>query len=214
MLLDLDFLKLAVPSLIALVTLAFALPQSLKAWEERRHIQRVHRRAESEFALQLSVAYDDPNIKRYGEELGYAALIGDRRLSHTQRKLLLSFPDAQQLIETYMRTSGLVAISCEKQGFIWKEHRYEYKIYRYYLKLSWFLAYLITVPLAFSPWLMWSLTHSSRPTLGLMLWYQFITIIFLLPLAFYSLRLASQITAAEQFMEEQGSSTYLPLKQP
>ena len=214
MLLDLDILNLAVPSIIALLTLAFALPQSLKAWEERRHIQRVHRRAESEFALQLSVAYDDSNIKRFGEELGYAALIGDRRLSHAQRKFLLSFPDAQRLIDTYMHTSSLVAISCEKQGFIWKEHRYEYKIFRFYLKLAWFLAYLITVPLAFSPWLMWSLTYPSTPMSGLMLWYQSIAILFFLPLAFYSLRLASQIKAAEKLMQEQGEFTYLPLKQP
>lgn len=195
---DLEFIKLLFPAVIALLTLLFALPKTLTAWEERRHFHRAHRRTESDFAFQLSETLGDSNIKRYGEELGYAALIGDRHLSHAQRKLLLTLPNAQQLVETYMRTRDLLDVSCEKQGLVWKTPRLERKGYRLYLKLAWFFSYLLTVGLAFSPWLVWGIFHPHAPMPNSTIFVQTAAIIFFLPFAFYFLKVAVRISEAEK----------------
>lgn len=200
---DLELLNLVVSTFIPVLTLVFAVPASLKAWGESRYISRIQRRAESEFALRFSAALDDANIKRYGEELGYAALIDDRHLSHVQRKLLLSFPNAQQLIETYMRTRNFLDI-CEKQGFVWKKSRYERKGYRVYLRLGWYLAYLFTAVMAFSPLLMWATFYSDTPMTSSMIGAQVITIIYL-PFAFRFLMVAARIGEAEKLMRERVS---------
>lgn len=207
---DLELLKLIVPAFIALLTLVFALPKSLAAWEERRHFHRVHRRAESDFALQLSETLVDSNIKRYGEELGYAALVGDRHLGHAQRKLLLSFPDAQQLVETYMRTRDLLDVSCEKQGLVWKKPRFERKGYRLYLRLAWFFSYLLTVALAFSPWLTWGVSHPHTPMSSSIIWAQVVAILYFLPFAIYFLVVAVRISEAEKLMR----GSWIPIPSP
>lgn len=197
---DLELIKLFVPAVIALLTLLFALPKTLTAWEERRHFHRAHRRTESDFAFQLSETLGDSNIKRYGEELGYAALVGDRHLSHAQRKLLLTLPDAQQLVETYMRTRDLLDVSCEKQGLVWKKPRFQRKWYRLFLRLNWFLLYLLAVLLAFSPWLSWGIIYPHTPTSSATILAQVVTIIFFLPFAIHFLNVAVRINEAERLM--------------
>ena len=204
---DLGLIKLFVPAVIALLTLIFALPKTLTAWEERRHFHRAHRRTESDFAIQLSEILGDSNIKRYGEELGYAALVGDRHLSHAQRKLLLTLPDAQQLVETYMRTRDLLDVSCEKQGLVLRKPRFQRKGYRFSLRLFWFLAYLLAVLVAFSPWLSWGIIYPHTPMSSAAILVQVVTIISFLPFAIHFLNVAVRISEAERLMAARAPAT-------
>lgn len=207
---DSEFLKYAVATVVAMLPLLVALPASLKAWKELGHLLHARRRDECEFALRMVSEIDDPNIKRYAEELAYAALTGDRHLSHGQRKVLLSLRNVEQRIATYLSTRQLLEVSTELQGFTWKKPRYTRAGYRQFLRVSYFLAYLSLCILAFSPWLFWGFTKSGVPMSGGMIALQAIALVYFLPLAIYFLNGSVRIHDAQKLMLEVANESISP----
>ena len=209
--LDLEILKTILVTLTAAISIGFALPASLKALKEFFHIKRAQRREESNFALALAEKLNDPNIKRYGEELGYAALIGDSHLNHDQRKFLLSFTDAAQIVETYMQTRHLLSVSSAKQSLVWKKPRWEIKSYRLFLRIGWFFIYVMTSISAFSPWLTWIVFQSNTPMSGPIIVALNGTLVICLSIAIYFLSIGVRIGVAEKLLERVRRSTSLTL---
>ena len=186
-------------------------PASLKALKEFFHIKRAQHREESNFALALAEKFNDPNVKRYGEELGYAALIGDSHLNHDQRKFLLSFTDAAQIVETYMQTRHLLSVSSAKQSLVWKKPRWEMKNYRLFLRISWFFLYVMTSIFAFLPWLTWIVFQSNTPMSGPIIVALIGALVIFMPFAIYFLSIGVRIGAAEKLLERIRRSTSLTL---
>lgn len=201
---DIENVKLALTALGALAAIATPLlgsPLARKTLAEVRHLERGRRRTESDFAFKLAEATGDAVIKRYAEELGYAALTGDRHLTHEQRKCLLSLPDAERDIETYMRTRKLVMVVDDERHFAWKRPRYEQARYRLLVRVGWLIPYLACCALAASPWLVWqfALHGPWSSTLGALQAYMFLLFA---PPAVMCVRAGSLVNESEQFIKD------------
>jgi hypothetical protein len=185
---------------VALLGAVIALPSAMKAFAERRYVQRSNRRAESEFALKMSKELDDPSIKRYAIELAYAGLIGDSHLTHEQRKCLLNMPEAENKIERYMQVRSLVDVCCDKRGFNWKTQRYEVKLQRQLVKVAWFASGYVLIVCAFLPSLTWVVRHSDQTMPANFIWGHIIFFLSFFYLACCSAKNAVRIVLAENLM--------------
>ncbi len=198
---DIETLRVGLTALGSLLAAVVGFPVLRKTLAEFRHLDRGRRRTESDFAFKLAEATGDPVIRRYAEELGYAALTGDRHLTHDQRKGLVSLPDSERDIETYMRTRKLVKVVVDERHFAWKQPRYEQQRYRSLVRSGWMVSYGTFCLLAVAPWLVWGIAlRSPWPTslVGL----QACTLLIFSPVAFMSLLAASLINESEQFLKD------------
>ncbi|PWK32331.1 hypothetical protein [Cupriavidus plantarum] len=118
------------------------LPALRKAWDEVRHLRQDRKKRDAEFATKLFEQSGDVHVKRYAEELAYAALVGDNHLSHQQRRFLLSCEDAQKTIGQYLLASVWVQIDVREGRFAWKTARHGSRAYRIAAQVSYLLGYL------------------------------------------------------------------------
>jgi len=96
---ELDLLKTLVAPLIAATLAAvLQLPAVRKTWDDIKHLHSDRRKRQSEFAASFAKQTDDPSVARYAEELGYAALVGDKHLGLDERRFLLSLRDSERVI--------------------------------------------------------------------------------------------------------------------
>jgi len=180
------------------LALFVGIPNSIKAWREMASILRAQRRIEHEFASRLGSK--DPVIERYANELGYAALIGDRHLRHEQRKYLLSLPEAEQKSAAYMRSKELLVIEGSPICFMWRKSRFKSKIYRRLLKAIWWIGYFFSGVLIFLPSFWWTLNYTNTPMPASIWKLQFLSALTFLPVAGGCLVMAKRIADAEILM--------------
>lgn len=115
---------------ITILPLLISLPAALKAWIEAKHHKSSLKRAESEFAFKISDRLQDSSLARYSEELAYAALVGQRHLTHAQRVVLLRQTDSEHMIARYSRLRQLVKVDITWPHLRWKGDRYNWPWYR------------------------------------------------------------------------------------
>ncbi|WP_143134758.1 hypothetical protein [Burkholderia ubonensis] len=140
---EIDFLsKIAVPIAALIASALFQLPTMRKTWDELKHLRRDRRKREAEFALKFFEQCGDPRVRLYAEDLGYAALIGDRHLNTEERRFLLSLKDPERMIDRYLRAFPLVSISINQRRLAWKAKRHTSKLYRSGARAGYLIAYI------------------------------------------------------------------------
>lgn len=199
-----NILKIAVPVATIGATLIFQLPVMRKGWDEVKHLRRDRRKREAEFATQFFEQCRDPNVKRYAEQLSYAALIGDSHLNTDERRFLLSLKDPERAIDRYLRTFPWVRIYISQRRLGWKKKRYASTGYRNLARAGYMVAYLAWVYFAGLPVFLrefYDPQHKLDPgALALPLLY---CMSFGVPFAFASLRRSFLLGTAEQLIATQ-----------
>jgi hypothetical protein len=142
-LMDIDIIgKLVVPALAATIAGALQMPAVRKAWDDLKHLRRDRKKRESEFAATFAKHCNDPNVASYAEELGYAALVGDKDLGLEERRFLLSLRDSERVIDRFVRTTHWIKVSLSEQRLAWKRRRHESLWYRRAARAAYLIGYL------------------------------------------------------------------------
>lgn len=202
---DLEFLsKIAIPLAAMLAAGIFQLPAMRKGWDEVRHLRHDRRKREADFAAKFFEQCGDPNVKRYAEDLGYAALIGDAHLNTEERRFLLSLKDPERVIDRYIRTFPWVRIYLNQRRLGWKKYRYTSKTYRHLARAGYMLAYVAWAFFAGLPFLLRDLYDPQHKlpfsTLAIPLAY---CMSFGVPLAVACIRRSFLLGDAEQLIATQ-----------
>ncbi len=194
---------------IGVLSLLLTLPGSQEAWGRVRHALKSRRQTECELALKLAESTGDPDIKRHAEELGVAALVGDRHLSHGQRKQLLSIPGSEKVIELYMQSRKLVKVVDSREVLAWKSDRFSKRWYRRTVRAGWAIAYFASALSVLAPSLVWKLFYAHQATSGLVLGLQAFTALTMVPLAMLCLYNGSLVSGAERLLTLAGDGLSL-----
>jgi hypothetical protein len=202
---DIEVWKVVGATVLGALSLAAAAPGARKAWGEVQRALWSRRQSESDFARKLAEAMKSPEIARHADELGVAALVGDRHLSHRQRMRLLSVPGSEQVIELYMQSRDSVEVvdgdeALSTEVLRWKSERLSKHRYRTAVRAAWVAAYLVSAVLAFSPSLVWNFIYPDLAMPGPVRGLQAVTAVLLLSFAIYCLNSGSKITVAERLM--------------
>lgn len=134
-------LKFVIPLFTGGIALLLQVPGVRKTWDEVKYLRRDRRKREAEFATKFFDQCGDPHVKRYAEQLGYAALVGDNHLSLEQRRFLLSLDDPERGIDLYLRTFRWVQIYVNHRRVGWKRKRHELRAYRNVARMGYLFAY-------------------------------------------------------------------------
>lgn len=156
------------------------------------------------FAQSLAQSLGDTHIAHYAEQLGYAALVGDAHLTHAQRALLLSAPDAADLIARYLRVRTLLVPSCKERRFLWRRARHAHRAYRFVATVAWLVCCLGSGMLAFLPVVTWTQVHGTGTMPGGVALAQTGFCLALLWTALWSLRLGQRLGRAETLVAAAG----------
>lgn len=153
--------KITLPLLAIILPLIAQFPSARAGFKTLKYFQRDRYKQDSEFAYQLFERYRNPSVKRYAEDLGYAALIGDDRPSFEEKCFLISLEYPRHIIDRYLQAQSLVEIDIHQQRFVWKHFHYASTYYRGWIKAVYLLMYFICCLFAFSPYILWSFKGTS-----------------------------------------------------
>lgn len=188
-----------------------SVPSVIKIMAEIKHLRRVRRRAESEFAFKLSDRSSDPTLNRYAMELACAALVGDNHLTHQQRKVLLSLVDSEAVISKYIKAQRLVKINSGAPYIEWKLNRHKKPGSRRMIKILYYVAYLGFSTIAFLPLIL----HSFFPkntVLNTAFWsFQAFWGVYFVAVSAFCLKSAAYLSLAEQLIEIAENSAQLQM---
>jgi hypothetical protein len=190
-------------ALILVLPHIFGFPNFLKTWKESSNMLRVHRRAEHDFALALNkdITMPNPHIARYAEELGYAALVGDRHLLHAQRKVLLAMPNSQLRISQYLKVRTLLTVCTSAQGLVWTALSHRCSNYRKRVRIACGWSYLFSMLVALLPWVYWMIFNRDKAMPNELAAGLVLLTIYGIPTAIFCLVYGSRISQAERLMK-------------
>lgn len=199
--------KIALPLLAIILPLIAQLPGVRATFKALKYFQRDRYKQDSEFAHQLFERDGDPSMKRYAEDLSYAALIGDDELSFEEKNFLISCKTPQHTISRYLAVKSFVNIDILQKSFVWKNILHEKESNRKSLTKKYFALYAVFCLLAFSPYVLWlgygapsnQLSHMSTSLL-------LCSICFLLFSAIF-LRQLRRLANAEKLIAKHNAST-------
>jgi len=119
------FVKVVLPIILALVAvLSFFKEVYLtrrRVFEEREKL--------SKLSYELYKITQDKELKCLSIEYGYAAITKESFLSLHQRKALIRSENPTRDIDLFVKCKGLLDIKTEPLSFVWKNKRYENKLY-------------------------------------------------------------------------------------
>ncbi|MDF7660234.1 hypothetical protein PUG81_14770 [Erwiniaceae bacterium L1_54_6] len=114
----------------------------------------------SNFAFELSQKTGDKKLEDISKEYGYAAITGERSLTHEERRFLLKMVNPVSGIEKYHACAAYLKINVVEGCFSWRNRRHRSRIYRG-LVISFFLiVYFIGSFMIFSPFFYPALQHT------------------------------------------------------
>lgn len=149
---SLDFFsKVGIPAAAMGAAALLQLPAVWKGLEEVRNLRKDRRKKEADFANKVFEQTGDVHVGAYARDLSYAALVGDDHLNQAERKLLLSMPDAERVIDAYLKSFFFIKVFALEQQIGWRAERYSKKYYRVFLRVLYLARYFIFGMLAGLP---------------------------------------------------------------
>jgi hypothetical protein len=198
---------------IVVIGAILQLPAVTKAWIDLRHSRRDRRKRESEFATAFARQCGDPNVTRYAEELGYAALVGDANLTIEERKVLLSFQDLGRTVDRFLQAQHWIKPDVSERRLKWKRPRHEQRWYRAVAMTAYLIGYVCFASIAFSPITLHEVIFLKTAPLGFAVAVLVWTMCCGMPLAILclhgsiSLRESARLIAEHRLFEDGSEST-------
>ncbi|MEG3127019.1 hypothetical protein SC171_05560 [Pantoea cypripedii] len=114
----------------------------------------------SNFAFDLSQKTGDKKLEEISKEYGYAAITGEKSLTHEERRILLKMVNPVSGIEKYHSCAAYLKINVVEGCFAWRKKRHRSRAYRGLLVVLFGVVYFIGSFMVFSPFFYPALQHT------------------------------------------------------